>query len=182
MSENQAQAEVIKPKRGGKRAGAGRPSIESKLLKDTAYLSARGYNPLTAAMILQHVIDERKTWLRILTSTDDRVVLQAMVYLSSMRDGKPAQQINVTSTTLHVRPDDIARARQIVREIRLDNGARLAIAEQPTTADADSMTIACRQPRLGEGEQKANGSIMLSGAEGGKKDGEMGVESGIVPK
>jgi len=80
-------------------------------------MSARGINPLHASEILSKVVDERALWRRVLSSDDDRVVLTALTFLVSMRDGKPAQQINVTSQSISVSVDDIAKARAIVREL-----------------------------------------------------------------
>jgi hypothetical protein len=45
-------------------------------------------------------------------------VLDAMKFLTSMRDGRPAQQINLTAANITLTADDVARARAIVREIR----------------------------------------------------------------
>lgn len=61
--------------------------------------------------------DERRIWYRLLTSDDDRFVLDAMKFLVPMRDGRPAQQINVTQVGVAITPDEIAKARQIVREV-----------------------------------------------------------------
>jgi hypothetical protein len=81
-------------------------------------MAARGINPLHASEVLARATDEMRTWKRLLADDDPRVVLQAMMFLVSMRDGKPAQQINVTSQNLTVSVDDIAKARAIVAELR----------------------------------------------------------------
>lgn len=142
------QAE-IKTVHGGARNGAGRKSTNYKILHDPRYLAARGVNPLKAAEILSHVIDEKRVWQRIFQSQDDRVVLQAMTFLVSMRDGKPAQQINVTSTSLHLNPGDLERARAIVAEIRGDmpspNLPRASVDISPSGLDT---------PRLGTGDNE----------------------------
>lgn len=111
MAENQAQ-------HGGKRDGAGRPSLAAIVRKDPRWLAARGANPLQAAEVLQHVVDERRAWQRVFNSPDDRIVLQALMFLVSMRDGRPAQRINVTSTQLTLNANDLERARAIVAELR----------------------------------------------------------------
>lgn len=151
-------------KHGGVRKGAGRKRNDY----DARWFEARGISPLLASEILAKVADERKVWKRILESTDDRVVLQAMMFLVSMRDGKPAQQINVTSTSVNVNADSIAKARAIVAEIR---GSAIA-----TLPECNGIV----PPRLGVGEtdsvtmegKKVNGDIMLCGDEGGKAEGE----------
>lgn len=150
---------------GGARRGAGR----HKLDYDARYFAARGISPLMAGEILARVADERRIWKRILESSDDRVVLQAMMFLVSMRDGKPSQQINVTSTQLTINAESVQKARAIVAEIR-------ATSLTPSLGDGSSGTIPLTPAddivevrRAFAVEEKAN--IMLSGAEGGQKDG-----------
>lgn len=102
-------AENPKPKHAG-----GRPKGQtSKVL----WAKARGLNPIYALEILGRY-DEHRLWARALNSDDDRVMLQALVYLTDRRDGRPAQQINVTSQNISISVDDVERARAIVREIR----------------------------------------------------------------
>lgn len=101
--------EPVKRKRG-------RPKLDVQ--ERQRFWQARGLNPLHASEILARATDEMSTWKRILAEDDPRVVLQAMMFLVSMRDGKPAQQINVTSQSLNVTVDDIAKARAIVAELR----------------------------------------------------------------
>jgi len=108
--ENQGE---IKAGHGGSRQGAGRKRLDL----NERWFAARGIKPLHAAEILSHVADERALWQRVLSSEDDNVVLRALQFLVSMRDGKPAQQINVTSMTVSYTADEIARARAVVREL-----------------------------------------------------------------
>ena len=129
MIETVAESREQHPRRsgwGGKRAGAGRrPSDAAKWIK------ARGLSPATAAELLERA-DERRIWYRLLHSQDDSVTLRAITYLTDRRDGKAAQQINVTSTSLTFSATEIARAREIVREIRAGQEARALRA--PTAA------------------------------------------------
>ena len=81
------------------------------------WYAARGVAPMVAAEILKHV-DELRYWRRYLASEDDNISMRAMMFLVSMRDGRPPQQINVTSTNLTIDARDVERAREIVREIR----------------------------------------------------------------
>jgi hypothetical protein len=97
---------------GGKRAGAGRRPREAD-----KWIRARGLSPATAAELLERS-DERRIWYRLLNSTDDSIVLRAAMYLTDRRDGRPAQQINLTSTNLTIDARDIERARAIVREMQ----------------------------------------------------------------
>lgn len=132
---------------GGKRLGSGRR-------RSNEYLMARGISPVTAAEVMAWH-GERRAWHRLLNSPDDRVFMQTWLYLLSMRDGKPAQRISVTSTNVNINASDVERAREIAAEFR-----------KAFAASADE------SPKLGAGEE--NESIMLPSAEGGKKDGEDG--------
>ena len=99
---------------GGRRPGAGRrPRDLDK------WIAARGLKPATAAEILERG-DERAIWYRLLHSPDDGIVLRAVTYLTDRRDGRAAQQINVTSQSLTITADDVAKARAIVRELAGD--------------------------------------------------------------
>jgi len=40
-------------------------------------------------------VDEQSKWLEFIESDDERVALDAMKFLTQMRDGRPKQQINV---------------------------------------------------------------------------------------
>ena len=123
--------------RGGKRDGAGRKPLDM----DARWFRARGISPLKAAEILAHVADERALWRRIFESPDDRIILDALKFLVSMRDGKPAQQINVTSQSVHLDIGDLEKARAIVREIRGDAiRPNLGLAAIPAESGASSGT------------------------------------------
>jgi predicted transcriptional regulator len=80
-------------------------------------MAARGLKPASAAEILERA-DERRIWYRLLHSTDDAIVLRAVAYLTDRRDGRAAQQINVMSLGVQVTADELAKARDIVRELR----------------------------------------------------------------
>jgi hypothetical protein len=91
-------------------------------------------------------------------------------FILQMRDGRPAQQITVTNIGIKFSPDEIARARAIVREL----------VPKPPTADA---TLVSTNPPLSKSsvsdESFANPSphaapaapLMLSDKGGGKLDG-----------
>ncbi len=113
--------DVANSSRGGARKGAGRPVGSRNPRNDERWLRARGINPVHAAEVLARVGSELARWDRLLNSEDDRVVLAAMQFLVSMRDGRPAQQINMTSLNLSVSADDVESARAIVRELRGDS-------------------------------------------------------------
>lgn len=194
MANNQTLAPVNqtdgKPKRGGPRLGAGRKRNDY----DAKWYAARGISPLMAGEILARVADERKVWSRILNSEDDRVVLQAMMYLMSMRDGKPAQSINVTSSNITLNAKDIESARAIIREIRgeaipelgtspnlgLSEGSPLQVDDAGAAGIADSGADIAEDEGLALSNSdglspavrpESGPSIMLCGNEGGKKGG-----------
>lgn len=157
-------------RRGGARPGAGRPAgaIDGtvplrKVRNDMERLERAGaIKPLIAHEILQHIADEYGIWKRLLYSEDDGIVLKAMMFLVQMRDGRPAQQINVTSQSLTFNVSDIDKARAIVREIRGESIPNLGMGEPP----------ASQVPTGGPVTNSETGSIMLSGDEGGLKGGD----------
>lgn len=110
---------------GGQGTGAGRRPREA-----AKWIRARGLSPATAAELLERA-DERRIWYRLLHSQDDSVALRAITYLTDRRDGRAAQQINLTHTNLPVSADQIARAREIVREIRQNQPLALPAHSEP---------------------------------------------------
>jgi hypothetical protein len=118
---------------GGKRPGAGRrPRDVDK------WIAARGLKPPTAAEILDRA-DERRIWYRLLHSEDEGIVLRAITYLTDRRDGRATQQINVTGGMVHFTPEEIARARAVVRELSL----RAPILEaEPATPPVPNVALA----------------------------------------
>jgi hypothetical protein len=116
---------------GGRRRGAGRRPREID-----RWIAARGLKPATAAEILERA-DERRLWYRLLNSEDDGIVLRTITYLTDRRDGRPAQQINVTSFGLQVTTDEVAEARRVVQELMGPNPG-LAGASAPPLLEASS--------------------------------------------
>jgi hypothetical protein len=109
--ESSEQGQSRLPGWGGKRLGAGRrPRDVDK------WIRARGLSPATAAEILERA-DERRVWYRLLHSEDEAIALRALMYLTDRRDGRPAQQINVTQVGMSFSAEEIARAREVVREL-----------------------------------------------------------------
>ena len=108
----------------------GRPAGRHSTAK---WYAARGIAPMVAAEVLKNV-DELRYWRRYLASEDDNISLRAMMFLVSMRDGRPAQQINVTSTNLTIDARDIERARAVVRELSHNVG-------YPTMSDSHSVSV-----------------------------------------
>ena len=110
-AESREQPLQSHPGWGGKRPGAGRrPRDVDK------WVAARGLKPATAAEILERA-DERRIWYKLLHSEDENIVLRTIVYLTDRREGRPAQQINVTGGIVHVTPDEIERARAVAAEL-----------------------------------------------------------------
>jgi hypothetical protein len=94
------------------------------------WIAARGLKPATAAEILERA-DERRIWYRLLHSEDEGIVLRTITYLTDRRDGRPTQQLNVTSLSVQFTPEEIARARAVVRELSL--GASKVLEAVPAT-------------------------------------------------
>ena|SRR5215472_3015892 len=113
--ENATESTVTQPSAhprwGGRRSGSGRRPRDVE-----KWIAARGLKPATAAEILERA-DERAIWYRLLHSTDDSIVLRAVQYLTDRRDGRAAQQINVTSLGVTVSADEVAKARAVIREL-----------------------------------------------------------------
>ncbi len=109
------------------------------------------------------MIDERRQWRRLFKSEDDRIVLGALTFLVSMRDGRPAQQINLTSLNISISAEDIASARAIAAELRGGD-----ITGQPLDTKGDCPLDAVSAP------------LMLLGDVGGKEDGDGGGEEGLI--
>ena len=135
--ESPAQSAEYGPQRqgwGGKRTGSvRRPRDVDK------WIAARGLKPATAAELLERA-DERRIWYRLLHSADEAVVLRALMYLTDRRDGRAAQQINVTAVGVTVSAEQIERARSLARELRGQIGPTIEAtvvqsAEQPGTAN-----------------------------------------------
>ena len=95
----------------------GRPKGSTKAFARAQVWQSHGVGPLKANDVLL-MIDERRQWRRLFKSEDDRIVLGALTFLVSMRDGRPAQQINLTSLNISISAEDIASARAIAAELR----------------------------------------------------------------
>jgi hypothetical protein len=108
--------------RGGARLGAGRKPHSLSLVVERS----------TAASILAK-INDAKAWMECYKLAkeegDVRGMVEILKYLTDRRDGRPAQQINVTSLGVTVTAEEIAQARAIVRELR---GAAPALPGAPT--------------------------------------------------
>jgi len=126
-AESSRQQPLPQPGWGGKRPGAGRRPRDVE-----RWIAARGLKPATAAEILERA-DERRIWYRLLHSEDEGIVLRTITYLTDRRDGRPAQQINVTGGVMHFTPEEIERARGVVRELMVSK-------PQPTLAAAPATT------------------------------------------
>lgn len=152
---------------GGKRAGAGRKRMtfdERRLM-----LGARGWDvqtPVQAADVLRMIANVRERWLRFLDSEDERIALDALKFLTTMCEGKPAQKITITGAVAHLSADDLSAAREIAREIMAREHSQL---ESPDVSQGDVLTLALD---AGEGEQKAKEDAGPYASAGGR--GEKG--------
>jgi hypothetical protein len=130
-TESREQPQQVHPGWGGKRVGAGRRPRDVE-----KWIAARGLKPATAAEILERA-DERRIWYRLLHSDDENIVLRTITYLTDRRDGRSAQQINITSLGLQLSPEDISRARDVARELMGAQGRGLV---QPPLLTAQNST------------------------------------------
>lgn len=156
--------------------GRGRPKGSKNVADVQRWIAAR-VSPATARELLA-MFGERELWRRVVNSEDDRVLLQALMFLTAMRDGKPAQSINVTSTSITLKSEDIERARAIVREIRGDTSRHDTsplVADVTSTHAQDEVSdgeVQRVDTRYTSGIQSDAASLMLSEGDGGKKGGE----------
>ena len=134
-AESSQKVQLPRPSWGGRRTGAGRRPRDVE-----KWIAARGLKPATAAEILERA-DERRIWYRLLHSDDENVVLRTITYLTDRRDGRAAQQINITGAVAHFAPEEIGRVRGLVRE--LSSGAppvleavQVPVLETPPSPDA----------------------------------------------
>jgi hypothetical protein len=67
--------------RGGRRPGAGRKVKRIKTL-------VKRCDRVTAAMVLA-AVDEQSKWRQFINSNDERIALDAIKFLTQMRDGRP---------------------------------------------------------------------------------------------
>lgn len=116
--------------RGGYREGAGRPvgSKDRGQRLTKAEVAAR-ITRLQQIGVLGHTADRVisalggdeyfvRTITRLEQEKDYSKVWEAIQFLLQMRDGRPAQRINLTAMTMAVSPEDIAGVKAIVRELR----------------------------------------------------------------
>jgi len=107
-------------------------------------VSARG----TSAQVLD-ALGGTRYWLEVIGRLESlqawEKIAAILQFHQMMRDGRPAQQINVTSFGVSITTSEIEQAKAIVRELTQSNSAR---------------------PNEPQGSP-----LMLSGGEGGKTDG-----------
>lgn len=94
--------------RGGKRRNAGRKPVLRTVLR----AAITQIKKATAADILS-TVDEIKAWQAKLESEDERVSLQALMYLTDKRDGRAVQTVvnaNASSNSAERLAEILARA------------------------------------------------------------------------
>ena len=161
MSDNQTIA-AESSKWGGARKGAGRPIgardagtrlSKSELERRIARLNSLGVLAGTARRVIE-ALGGDEYFVRLITRLEEEGDTSTAAKLwwdmLQMRDGRPAQQINVTSMNVHVTADEIARARAVVREIV---GAPKALTGQVVESKGDSENYAL----AGQGAEKGGG-------------------------
>ncbi len=141
--------------RGGYRTGAGRPkgSRGGKILTGRELglrlerLQRAGTISLTSGRVLQAVGDA-EYWLHLIAQLERAeewgMLVDVLKFHQQMRDGRPPQQINITSQSVTYTPDEIARIRAVARTLAapvasaaLGNTVADAVALlPPSTADS----------------------------------------------
>jgi hypothetical protein len=175
--------------RGGYREGAGRPIgakdrgprlTGKEFSKRMARLESLGVLQGTARRVLESIGGDGY-WLRVidrLESADNwEKIASLMQFLLQMRDGRPAQQINVTSIGVKFSADEIARAREIARELipshTLDNKPPRADAAPAEVTKTHLLSEGVSDEPFAGRSRRTDGedSIMVSAKAGGKSDG-----------
>lgn len=107
-------------------------------------------------------------WLRIFTELEAREEWQTIARLTplllQMRDGRPAQQITVTSIGVRFSADEIARARAVVRE--LVPATPHTLTPDLVSGSVSDESFASPSPRM-DGETP----LMLGDGQGSRKGG-----------
>jgi hypothetical protein len=111
---------------GGHREGAGRPIgpssgtilSKSERAERIARLESIGALGATSKRVM-HALGDAAYWLEIIDRLEgeenwDKIVAVLMFH-QQMRDGRPAQQINVTSQSITFSADELMRARGVAR-------------------------------------------------------------------
>src|SRR5579863_10204735 len=115
---------------GGTRQGAGRPlgsedraggrMTVNDLARRLQRLRDAGVIQGTSSAVLYALMD-KEYWLKIigeLEAQDDwRTLAELMKFHQQMRDGRPAQQINVTSLGVTFNTSEMSRVKELVREL-----------------------------------------------------------------
>jgi len=134
-TESSEQPQPSRSGWGGRRTGSGRRPRDVE-----KWIAARGLKPATAAEILERA-DERRIWYRLLHSDDEGIVLRTITYLTDRRDGRAAQQINITGAVAHFSSEEIGRVRGLVRELssaapQFLEAVQVPVLETPLNPDA----------------------------------------------
>lgn len=159
--------------RGGLRQGAGRPvgsrdrgkrMSKSELLTRLSRLESLGVLQGTARRVLA-ALGGDEWFIRIITKLEDEgetvKAAQMGQFWAQMRDGRPAQQITVTSIGARFSADEIARARSVIRELVAP------VSQARVSESVSDESIASCSPRM-DGETP----LMLGDGQGPRTGGE----------
>jgi len=141
---------------GGHRVNAGRPlgSEDSGPRMTSVQFATRlerlrnaGVMRGTSAAVLYAIMDS-EYWLKVLDelekADDWRTISELLKFHQQMRDGRPAQQINVTSLGVNFNTDEIAKVRAIVREL----SPQAITTSNPHSPDAAAPTVVGTSSKL----------------------------------
>ena len=154
-------------RRGGYRANAGRPvgskdagprMTKERFAQRLARLQSLGVLQGTARRVLE-AIGGDGYWLDVIGKLEDEgnteKIAALMQFLLQMRDGRPAQQINVTSLGVTFNASEMGRVKELVRELspelRVGHANPQPPDAPPSAAKVAVQTIAAPRLALGEG-------------------------------
>lgn len=158
--------------RRGRPKGSYNKMPQINLAERLQRLASNGGLRDTARRVLD-AIHAEETWVRLITNLEREkeyhALIETMKFLTSMRDGRPAQQININSRTITISADTIAHARSVVQSLRYDIESETTTPLLPdgngdgalTTSVGESMTDVIAPPNV-------------VGEQGGKSDGHGG--------
>lgn len=156
--------------RGGYRIGAGRPKGSKdrgarltgrELAKRLERLQLSGAMGGTSSKVM-HALGDAEYWITVITKLEEQedwqTLTKVVMFHQQMRDGRPAQQINITSQSITYSADEIARARAVARELMGTNVPKLTIVN--TSVDETPFVPSSPHvPQLGSGAGELTGGL-----------------------
>lgn len=169
MESKQQLAPVVKR---GRPKGSYNKMPQINLAERLQRLASNGGLRDTARRVLD-AIHAEETWVRLITNLEREkeyhALIETMKFLTSMRDGRPAQQININSRTITISADTIAHARSVVQSLRydIDSETTTPLLPDGNGDGATTTDVVDETTRVGS-------TPNVVGEQGGEKDGDGG--------